>query len=382
MQDPLLSKESKGAEIRYFLLFAILLLFIFGDHVRDVFIFDDKTSRTHQSPHEMPLGTGMEVLQRFPEIYRLCQENAETLLRADPTRGLDTPVEVTLLEPLAVGKHGAIVKATGNGELVAFKILRLTRDQEDIGEREVMVQHYLSTHQAEVPKILFGIKVHKLDIYGRRYKGFAMELFSHPTLLDYLATRIQYLNVPGRLELLRGNGFLRKTYITILGVIMKMWARGVIHGDLHARNILWDAQNNQTRIIDFGEARLPFMNQQKKYQLGIVEDLSRYTMGFVSSILFPRLALERRLNEIPPAEIFEIQRVSEELCSAMREIRDGYFPRVEAFQQVLEIWRQQHGIQPFARVAPSREKVRNAGLLMNDKPDWNTADSPQPQADT
>lgn len=80
-------------------------------------------------------------------------------------------------------------------------------------------------------------------------------------------------------------------------------------------NIVWNFL--ETRIIDFGEARLPFKNQQKKYQLGIVEDLARYTMGFVSSILFPRFALERRLNEIPQDEIFQIQQVSEELCPAM-----------------------------------------------------------------
>lgn len=382
MQIPLLSKESKGAEIQYFLLFAIFLLFIFGDHVRDAFIFDDKTLTNRQSSPqgrvEIPLSTGLEVLQRYPEIYRLCQENAETLFRADPSRGLDIPVEVTFLEALAVGKYGAIVKASGNGEIFALKILKLQPDDMEKGDREVMIQHYLSTHQVEeVPKIKFGVKVHKLDLYERRYKGFAMELFAHPTLLDYLATTVQYLSVPDRLQLIRGQGFLRNTYIIILGAIQKMWARGVVHGDLHARNILWDAQNNQTRIIDFGEARLPFKNQQKKYQLGIVEDLARYTMGFVSSILFPRFALERRLNEIPQDEIYQIQQVSEELCPAMREIRDGYFPRVESFQTVLEFWREQQDIHPMAKVAPSREKVRDSGLLILDKPDWNTADSPE-----
>lgn len=30
-----------------------------------------------------------------------------------------------------------------------------------------------------------------------------------------------------------------------------------------------------------------------------------------------------------------------------------------------------------AKVAPSREKVRDSGLLILDKPDWNTADSPE-----
>merc|ERR1719499_1969653 len=51
------------------------------------------------------------------------------------------------------------------------------------------------------------------------------------------------------------------TYDHAMHALRQMWSQGVVHQDLHAKNLLYDEETEQLKIIDFGLAHMPLASQ-------------------------------------------------------------------------------------------------------------------------
>lgn len=103
----------------------------------------------------------------------------------------------------------------------------------------------------------------------------------HHERKDYGITVMDY--VPGKPLMAYTTGqhpFTAKVYVAVERAAAALWVNGIIHGDLHRKNILYDALGSKARIIDFSFAVvLP-----EDYRNEIRESLGRAVSAGVRSL--------------------------------------------------------------------------------------------------
>lgn len=175
-------------------------------------------------------------------------------LQALATSGLN-PIfmpELQLHEVLGTGASGAIHRATrADGTALALKVFKAAHTSDGTPQSELAAGLAAGRH----PQLLTPLAPVAGDGQGR----LAMALPLLPADLQPLAgppsldscTRDVY--APG-LRLARAAA--ERLLQGITAAVAYLHGRGVLHGDLYAHNILWDAATGQALLSDFGAAML------------------------------------------------------------------------------------------------------------------------------
>eukprot|EP00493_Phyllostaurus_siculus_P012868 UN13057 len=104
-----------------------------------------------------------------------------------------------------------------------------------------------------------------------------------------------------------------------------MWALGIIHNQMTVASILYDKSRDEVKIVDYSRAYMP--EDLKTFQIGVLSDLSWFTMSFVLAALNPEyLESPQRFYSIPEEVINYIRTTSIELNPDLREINIGKLP--------------------------------------------------------
>jgi len=332
---------------------------------------------------------------KHPRFVSMVETHPEVTLPADPRNGLEEPVHLKILSPIAAGEFGIVVKANANGKEVAFKIL-VPSDWEDEEEKEIVLMSYLHDEgMTEVPKPEMGVKIHFFHVGENEYHGFGMELFEFPTLLTYFRSfaakspdcilgavrcfarvfgrmRDGDIDVaPGYRALLLESNAIKSMYNICIGIFMKMWKLGVIHNDLHVSNILYDEQKERFRVIDFGLATMPDRSQQKKFFLGVILDFMRFTFSFVTSILYPETYGKSGQQHHRNWDL--VKRSAFQLSPIVIKIVGGNIPTTPEWNEIYKNFWDRNGITREAVELPKPERIQKVvqeGML-----NWESVDS-------
>lgn len=132
-----------------------------------------------------------------------------------------------------------IYQARGGGRTVALKLARRAAPHDPF-DREAAVLELLAGSVS--PRL-----VERGECEGRA--SLAMEWLSGVDVLT-AAAEIRHVRGPG------WRGRLRALAGAVLQAYVRLHARGVVHGDVHPRNLLVDAEG-RVQMVDFGLARLP-----------------------------------------------------------------------------------------------------------------------------
>jgi len=323
---------------------------------------------------EIALGGGEDVKSKFPEVYLLCKRQRTVDLH--PGGENFHPIKVTFLQPIAAGLYGAVAKATADGEEIAFKFFkpRASHSQLNPPFVEAQIMATLANSIVDVVKPKLGTKIHQFKIDEITYKGFGMELFPHGTLAEYFEQELKHFpkDPMQRLYLIQNPTYF-DLYWKIFATILEMWTLGIVHGDLHIGNILFDPAERQYKLIDFGFSQQPDRFKQKKFYLGVVADFAKFTMTFVMGILYTDHLIQERTKEFGRSDWKRICSATESLNKQMRHIYNGYLPRSSDFKTVFRTFRHMQGIEDDKALFPSPQQIKEASYMT--QPDWNLMDS-------
>jgi len=357
-------------------------------------------------PTEEALGYGPEdVAAMYPDIFTLCEGRRSVII---PTTRNSRGILLQFLEPLGAGQSGAVLKSRANEELIAFKIFPV-KDGENLESqrREVFLLSYLSEEMEQVLMPKMGTKLHAFEVDGIKYNGFGMELFQHPTILEYLTapftqdddipkgcmkfscqlTRffrqkkassdrpaVEDSQLQMRAAMLTSQP-VKDLYNKAYKAIIKMWMLGVVHEDLHVGNIMYDENTQILKIADFGYAQKPNENQLVKFMLGVLQDFVRFTMTFVIALLFPRELVNDSIMDLTTDQWeFAYQKLPVMNLDIMYPL-SGKLPRSTTFNNVFIRFRKQHQIsdENYNEPAPHMIQAACSKLRLN----WKSPD-PQP----
>jgi len=360
--------------------------------------------------NEVSIGTGgaEEISRRYPYIHSLVDSRTSVYITADPDRLLPEGVSIQFTEAISAGKYGAVLKARmglSAERTIAFKIFTPTTfDNWEAENKEVAVLYYLSEEMDEVPKPTLGVKISRFIVDGREYRGFGMELFDHLDLARVflrppeenvkpgcgllrclLSKRTKQKQEMERLEkhfnpnqrsLTLQSPVLLQLYNLILTSLYKMWSLGIIHGDLHVGNILYDEENNRIKIIDFGFSQYPSRYQEKKFKTAVIQDFVRFTVTFCLAFLYPKEYNEHRTKELSQENWDFVEKHYPFMNMQMLYPMNGKVPTSREFQNVFAAFRRLHSISDQESQDPSRTSIFSA--VNNRQIAWYSSDSPVP----
>jgi len=359
---------------------------------------------------EISIGTGgaEEMSRRYPHIADLVNSRTSVYIGADPDRLLPEGTSIQFTEAISAGKYGAVLKAKMglSGErTIAFKIFTPTEfDNWEAENKEIAVLYYLSEKMDEVPKPTLGVKVSHFTVDEREYRGFGMELFDHldlariflrppeenvkpgcGLLLCLLSKkrrqnqemeRLQkHFNIHQRSETLKSRVML-ELYNLILASLYRMWSLGIIHGDLHVGNILYDEENNRIKIVDFGFSQYPSRSQEKKFKLAVIQDFVRFTVTFCLAFLFPQEYNAHKTKELSQENWDFVEKHYPLMNMQMLYPMSGKLPTSREFHNVFAAFRRLHSISDQETKDPSRTSIFSA--VNNRQIAWYSSDSPAP----
>jgi len=255
----------------------------------------------------------------------------------------DPPTQLKFLEGIGAGAYGAVVKIESGGTLMAFKIFQAYQASGGRCRREVeIMNHLVQKGMPEVLKPLLGAKTYEFRADEYLYDGFAMELFPHPTIYEWLSSKVRKIKDPNERLALLLSPPIRKIYEKSLEAAKSMWSLGVIHRDLHAGNILVDEATETVKIIDFGKSFIPGKTQELDFQIGIRHDFLKFSVGFAASAMNPE---QMGRSSGQDGKVLQVNK--DAMCKLNPEGRiflDAKMPQSPEWQRIYEAFREIHGI--------------------------------------
>jgi len=310
---------------------------------------------------ETPLGGLFHLKAYFPDVYELCKNHAEAILK-----DMTTPVKIIFLEPISAGAYGAVVKieAVGIGEM-ALKIFHFSGSR---SKAEVSVMNFLAQQKMEdIPRVLLDAQFHEFQADEIPYEGFALEYFPFPNAFEWLSSKVSRIKNPEqRLQILL-SPLIQTIYFKTLTIMKKMWSLGVIHGDLHTGNILVDEITQTIKIIDFGKAFIPKRHQEMQFQNGIRHDFLKFSMGYTASVLNPESMGKSSGEKI------SLYANSEALCKLNPDAKPFLsmnMAQSKEWEKVYESFRRRYGITDGGKEVKSKFENWNDHYINQNHKKW------------
>jgi len=199
---------------------------------------------------------------------------------------------VHFLEPISAGIQGAVVKARINEEIMALKIMR---ENEEI-EREVETMRYLVSKTSIVPTPKLDGRILHLLLDSRTFYIFAMEYIPYPTAASLLVSKTLDMTPSEREEYLNTEQ-AKEIYSACKSAMMSMWSTGVIHHDPHMKNILYNEESGEAKVIDFGFATRS--DDAERFKFDVAIDFTSFLMFFIGVALHPEKVRSSETSEDP-----------------------------------------------------------------------------------
>jgi len=329
---------------------------------------DVSVEEDHISHEEM-------MRKSFPMICKLCDDKYQYEMHARPEAEINEPVLITFLKPLGCGAFAIVVKVRAESPIsddFAVKLFR--RDSWQSPERlnthiskETEIIYTLSRQMKEVPRPCFGNVAHRFTFEETEYEGFFMELFEYPTLFDYVNVKLNAVDnddFEQRKDILFSDEYV-EYYKRCMEILMKMWSFGVIHGDLHVNNFLYDEITNEIKLVDFGTAVVAHRKQLVKFQQGIVADICRFTASFVLMVIFPKGIFDDNQLTLLQETILEFR-------PEIGIFHEGQMTSQPEILRIIESFCERHGISRLTQ--PSPNEIKMVSDLLGTQPDFGTTD--------
>jgi len=219
-------------------------------------------------------------------------------------------VLVHFIEPISAGIQGAVVKARINEEIMALKIMR---DHEE-AEREVEIMRYLISKTSIVPIPKLDGRILHLNLDSRTFYLFGMEYIPYPTAATLLISKTLEMPPSEREEYLKTTQ-AKEIYSACKSAMMSMWSTGVIHHDPHMKNILYNEESGEAKVIDFGYAMRS--NDAERFKFDVAIEFTSFLLFFIGAALHPEQVQSSETSE-------DTQRspLSHEMISSSDSVRD------------------------------------------------------------
>jgi len=317
------------------------------------------------------------VLETFPQTIMLSDNKEQITINADPSNGISESVLVTFLEPISAGSYGVVFECQANAERIAMKLLmrdsalgalKVNRGHPIMPEELIVLNYLWHKGMRSVCEPKLGGTMHAFKVLNQQFQGYAMELIQFGTLWDSIQAIIAAQIGCGLIYCFKSSWEVKKKmllsspfrdiYYTVLRAIMQMWSHGVIHRDLHTRNILFDQAANQIRIIDFANSRIMQETEYVIFQRGVTTDFLDFTFMFAASVMYPEHLEDRLGANFSNEEQIRLRTVASLLHPDMKTFSEGRIPTSDEFEQVFQSFRNLYDLHDYLTATP--EQIRSS----------------------
>lgn len=219
-------------------------------------------------------------------------------------------------------------------------------------------------------RLKLGRKLLYISFENRKCYGIGMEFFEH----ESLNFNLQKINTPqcltcfipqrSRYQILLSKK-IRELYRLCIEAMFRMWILGIIHRQLSVAAVLYDKQRKEVKIVDFFKAVMP--ETLKSFQLGVLADLSWFTMTFVLATLNPEYLNSReKFQNIDQEVISYIRTTSIEMNPDLGQVSNGRLP---SSPEWAELW------SSFQRISPATSVIEPSSEEIQRSFDWKFAQS-------
>ena len=268
-----------------------------------------------------------------------------------------------VVEHIGSGAIGRVYRAHAaniDGDL-AFKFVPTKNLPSDQQQRDLYLEEAKKANTLENPCVVpyVDVRAWEDDIVDQDFVVFICQYVSGPSIGKFIQKNCDDIELD----------FIERFLSTMFGLLYELRRRGMIHGDLHAGNMLvarsqFDLRGEvQFRVTDFGIAELTGNAQSNDY-LGVARVLKSLLQCINYQELQPRdrYAFEVLRNDFLGRHLIETDPTADALATNPRKLQDKLDGVDEMFSAANKAHTDTQMVTPFDY--PNCEQMGNAHLLI------------------